>query len=211
MLRAALLACSLALAHSSDLGGAGSRQGLLQSRERRQRKLPPLAFQVGEDRYKVDLEMIKKTSRDGRIPTGLIMFHGRGDDYCERMYPLIKDLEDELGVQVKMFEVWHEPANTELLRKLDPARCGGVPYFYNKESHRWICGATTYDNLRAWGKGQPCDPFLPPPNINDRDDDDDDDTEKGGIGGLVAKLKKAAQEKMAERNGDAEDGGKKKK
>ena len=112
-------------------------------------------------------------------------------------------LGEEEGLTVRKFEVWHNTRNTELLRKLDPARCGGVPFFYNKESHRWICGATTYDNLKAWGAGTACDPFAPPPLTGeDKEKPEEPEEPEGGFGLFVSNLKKKAQEKMAERNAE---------
>ena len=82
-------------------------------------------------------------------------------------------------------------------------RCGGVPFFYNKESHRWICGATTYDNLKAWGAGTACDPFAPPPLTGeDKEKPEEPEEPEGGFGLFVSNLKKKAQEKMAERNAE---------
>ena len=202
-LRAWLLACALALTHASELGNL--RQNRLQSRDQRQRKLPPMAFQLTETSYEADQEKIRKISRDARNPTtSLLMFYGRGDDYCAQMEPLLQQLEKEEGLTVRKFEVWHDTRNTELLRKLDPARCGGVPFFYNKESHRWICGATTYDNLKAWGAGTACDPFAPPPLNTDKVDEPEEP--EGGFGLFVSNLKAKAQEKMAERNAEKGDG-----
>eukprot|EP00736_Rhodelphis_marinus_P007912 Rmarinus@m.24033 len=33
-----------------------------------------------------------------------------------------------------------------------------------KKTKAWICGATTYDNLRSWAKGYRFQPFYPPPS-----------------------------------------------
>ena len=198
LLRASLLACALALADASELGN--SRQRLL-SRDKRKRRLPPMAFQLTETQYKVDQEKLKEVAPDRTPSTPLIMFYGRGDDYCAQMEPLLHQLQKEEGLTVRKFEVWHNTRNTELLRKLDPARCGGVPFFYNKESHRWICGATTYDNLKAWGTGTACDPFAPPP-MTDKEPEPEPEEPEGGFGLFVSNLKKKAQEKMAERNAE---------
>ena len=46
----------------------------------------------------------------------------------------------------------------ELLSKMDKQRCGGVPFFYNKDTKLSICGATTEANLRQWALGKPCEP-----------------------------------------------------
>ena len=203
LLRASLLACALALADASELGN--SRQSRLQSRDKRPRRLPPMAFQLTDVLYEADQEKMREIARDrGNPTTSLIMFYGRGDDYCAQMEPLLKQLEKEEGLTVRKFEVWHDTRNTELLRKLDPARCGGVPFFYNKESHRWICGATTYDNLKAWGSGTACDPFAPPPMNTDKVEEPEEP--EGGFGLFVSNLKAKAQEKMAERNAEKGDG-----
>ena len=58
--------------------------------------------------------------------------------------PLKKQLKQELGIDIRCFEVWYDTTNLELLQKLDRGRCGGVPFFYNKRTRRFICGATTY-------------------------------------------------------------------
>ena len=59
-LRVALLACALALADASELGN--SRQRLL-SRDKRKRRLPPMAFQLGETVYEADQQKLKECER----------------------------------------------------------------------------------------------------------------------------------------------------
>jgi hypothetical protein len=51
-------------------------------------------------------------------------------------------------------EVWHNDANAKRLEEIDKGRCGGVPYFYNKKTGKWICGAVSYDKLKAWAQGK---------------------------------------------------------
>jgi len=130
----------------------------------------------------------------------LIQFRGKGDDYCAQMEPLKQQLKEELGVNIRCFEVWYNSKNLELLQRLDRGRCGGVPFFYNKRSRRFICGATTYTNLKAWALCEPCEPFLPPPNIND-----DKEVEPNRVQKLFGKVKALAEEKMAERRGATEE------
>ena len=168
-----------------------------------------MAFQLTDTVYKVDPEKLKEIARYCERPSPLLYFYGRGDDYCAQMEPLVQQLQDELKIKVKKFEVWHDSKNVELLQKLDPARCGGVPFFYNKASHRWICGATTYSNLKAWGAGTACDPFCPPENIEELQGGGDE--EEKGFGAFVGKLKAKAQEKMAQQKEAREGGSDKKK
>ena len=73
LLRAALLACALALADASELGN--SRQSRLQSRDKRPRRLPPMAFQLTDVLYEADQEKMREIARDrGNPTTSLIMF-----------------------------------------------------------------------------------------------------------------------------------------
>lgn len=96
-------------------------------------------------------------------------------------------------------QVWYNSKNLELLQRLDRGRCGGVPFFYNKRSRRYICGATTYANLKNWAMCEPCEPFLPPPNINQ-----DKEQEQNKVQKFFSNLKQLADEKLG-RNTDDED------
>ena len=99
-----------------------------------------------------------------------------------------------------VLQVWYESKNLELLQRLDRGRCGGVPFFYNKRSRRFICGATTYDNLKAWALCEPCEPFLPPPNINQ-----DNQPEPNKVQKFFGGIKAMAEEKLARRGSDEDD------
>ena len=33
--------------------------------------------------------------------------------------------------------------------------CGGVPFFYNTQTKKFICGDANYGILKAWAKGEP--------------------------------------------------------
>merc|ERR1719160_1624758 len=80
------------------------------------------------------------------------------------MSPLNRELAKE-GHNIRTFEVWYNARNTELLQFLDMGRCGGVPFYFNKRTRKYICGATTMDNLRRWANDRPSDMFLPPPDL----------------------------------------------
>jgi len=164
-------------------------------RRRTRRWLPPLAVQVTEPLFELDSEGYN----DGK--PYLIQFKGKGDDYCAQMEPLKEQLKEELGVEIRCFEVWYNSKNLELLQRLDRGRCGGVPFFYNKRSRRYICGATTYANLKAWAVCEPCEPFLPPPNINN-----DKEEEKNRVQKFFANLRQMADEKLSRGSGDEEEG-----
>ena len=80
----------------------------------------------------------------------LMNFFGLECPHCQRMESVIAKLEHDDGVQVERFEVWHNDENMKKLNELDKNFCGGVPFFFNTETGKWICGEATYDELKAW-------------------------------------------------------------
>lgn len=97
-------------------------------------------------------------------PTELIAFHGPECDLCDEMEPFMRKVEKELGKRILRFDVGSSTKNYNLLLRLDHEnRCGGLPYFYNRATHRAICGATTCDNLRKWANGEVSKEFFSPP------------------------------------------------
>jgi thiol-disulfide isomerase/thioredoxin len=84
----------------------------------------------------------------------LIEFYGIECIHCRHMEPLIEKLQKETGLKLVKIEVWHNEENAKLMMKYDKGFCGGVPFFFNKKSGKWICGNTDYDSLRKWAQGQ---------------------------------------------------------
>lgn len=80
----------------------------------------------------------------------LLEFYGRECPHCIAMMPLVKQLEKETGVKVQQYEVWHDPNNARLLQQYDKGFCGGVPFFYNEDTHEWLCGSQDYETFKAW-------------------------------------------------------------
>jgi len=80
----------------------------------------------------------------------LLYFMGRECVHCRVMKPLIEKLEKEEGVKLKEIEVWHNEANARLMQQIDRGFCGGVPFFFNIKTGKWICGSTSYDKLKQW-------------------------------------------------------------
>jgi len=66
------------------------------------------------------------------------------------MEPLVGRLEEEEGVHIAKLDVWHNEQNAKLMKEVDHGYCGGVPFFYNKKTGKWICGETDYDRLKNW-------------------------------------------------------------
>ncbi|MBI4447387.1 hypothetical protein HY643_00250 [Candidatus Woesearchaeota archaeon] len=84
----------------------------------------------------------------------LLDFYGEECVHCKEMDPVVKKLEKELKLKLKKLEVWHNEKNSALLREYDQGRCGGVPFFYNKKSGKFICGAVDYATLKNWALGK---------------------------------------------------------
>jgi len=161
--------------------------------------IPPLAFQVTPLYFEAN-----NTENRAATTPHLLQFKGRGDDYCAMMEPLKDRLFEEHGVRIRCFEVWQDTKNLELLRIFDNGRCGGVPFFYNKRTKRWICGATTYDNLRKWALDEMCDPFLAPRELIEKQQNEQGEMQKN-IQQFVQKIKATAREKMGLSVDDDED------
>ncbi len=70
------------------------------------------------------------------------------------MAPLVDRLEKEEGIKVEKYETWHNPANEAKRDECDQGYCGGVPFFWNTETKKWICGSTEYEDLKKWALGK---------------------------------------------------------
>jgi hypothetical protein len=66
------------------------------------------------------------------------------------MAPLVERLEGEENVNVAKLEVWHNEANAKVMKEYDKGYCGGVPFFFNKKTGKWICGSADYEGLKKW-------------------------------------------------------------
>lgn len=84
----------------------------------------------------------------------LLMFTGRECTHCHAMEPLVERLQEETGKSVQKLEVWHDEKNAKFMMQCDKGYCGGVPFFFNKKTGKWICGETSYENLKKWAMGK---------------------------------------------------------
>mmetsp|Transcript_19336 Transcript_19336/g.33323 ORF Transcript_19336/g.33323 Transcript_19336/m.33323 type:complete len:210 (+) Transcript_19336:65-694(+) len=124
----------------------------------------------------------------------LLEFYGIECDHCVDMEPLIEQLKDEMGLTLRRFEVWYNDDNLKLLQRLDKdGSCGGVPFFYNKRTQDWVCGATTYDNFKAWAQGFPSERFLPPPK------EEEAEGSVNQIKSFIDRIRKEGMERMQSR------------
>ena len=80
----------------------------------------------------------------------LLFFTGRECTHCHDSEPLVERLEKEKKVKVVKLEVWHDAKNAAVLEKLDNGKCGGVPFFFNENTGKWLCGTPEYKELKEW-------------------------------------------------------------
>lgn len=87
--------------------------------------------------------------------SNLLEFYGTECPHCITMHPLVERLEKEEKIEVEKIEVWHNQENEKRLLQIDNGElCGGVPFFYNTETKKFICGDARYDILKKWAKGE---------------------------------------------------------
>ena len=82
----------------------------------------------------------------------LLEFYGEECPHCVEMRPLIEKLEKDAGVKVDRYEVWHNEENAKKMEEYDKDFCGGVPFFYNTDSKKFVCGEASYEELKDWAK-----------------------------------------------------------
>ena len=88
------------------------------------------------------------------MPDDLIEYYGNECAHCEKMAPLVEQLENDLNVKLVKKEVWHDPGNLADFMKTAAGKCDGVPFFLNQRTSKYICGATSYKKLKAWALGE---------------------------------------------------------
>ena len=82
----------------------------------------------------------------------LYEFYGEECPHCQKMRELTNKLMQEYpSVHIERKEVWHDKANMKFIEELDKGdQCGGVPYYFNTTTKKWLCGEVTYDQLKEW-------------------------------------------------------------
>ncbi len=80
------------------------------------------------------------------------MFYGTECVHCHEVIPLVEKLEKELKIKIERLETWHNSKNKELMQKCDNGKCGGVPFFYNEKTKKWLCGVNGYEELKKWAR-----------------------------------------------------------
>lgn len=76
-------------------------------------------------------------------------FYGTECPHCHTMLPIVEKLNKE-GIKIEILETWHNDENAKKLETFDIGLCGGVPFFYDAETKKFICGETTEEHIREW-------------------------------------------------------------
>lgn len=84
----------------------------------------------------------------------LLEFYGKECPHCHTMDPLVLRLEKETGAKIEKYEVWHDEENARKMAEYDKGLCRGVPFFFNTDSKKYICGEDSYENLKKWATGK---------------------------------------------------------
>jgi len=85
----------------------------------------------------------------------LQLFYGTECIHCHEMFPLVDKLEKEEKVKVEKIEIWHNSKNKQIYDKCNTGiRCTGVPFFFNSNSKKGVCGTMSYADLKKWAKGK---------------------------------------------------------
>jgi len=85
----------------------------------------------------------------------IYFFYGTECPHCIDMEKLVDQLILE-GFDIKKTEVWHNTENENLMVSLDKGEdmCGGVPFFFNENSGKSICGEVGYKELKNWASNK---------------------------------------------------------
>lgn len=84
----------------------------------------------------------------------LLEFYGEECSHCITMRPLVEKLEKAEKIKFERFEVWHNEKNAKKMEKYDRGRCGGVPFFINTDTDKFICGEDSYEALKNLADGK---------------------------------------------------------
>ena len=82
----------------------------------------------------------------------LYEFYGQECPHCQKMLTLTTKLMKEYPeIKIERKEVWHNKANMEFIKICDKDdQCGGVPFYFNDQTQKWLCGEVSYSELKTW-------------------------------------------------------------
>ena len=82
-------------------------------------------------------------------------YYGLECPHCQKMQALARQIEEETKIPFARFEVWHDKENMKRIEELDKeSKCGGVPYYYNRQTGKTLCGEVDYEIMLKWARGE---------------------------------------------------------
>ena len=86
-----------------------------------------------------------------KIKENLLFFYGSECPHCLLAEKFVDILILE-GFSIKKLEVWYNEGNDKLLEELDKGEnsCGGVPFFFNQNNGKTLCGEVLYEEIKEW-------------------------------------------------------------
>lgn len=62
-----------------------------------------------------------------------------------------KLMKEHPEVKIIRKEVWHNKDNMAFIKECDKEdACGGVPFYFNSDNNKWLCGEVKYEELKEW-------------------------------------------------------------
>ena len=92
----------------------------------------------------------------------VIEFYGETCPHCVTMGPIVGEVNEALGGEIKRLEVWEHPENEAIMKQyseLIETACGGfaaVPSFVNTQTKQALCGVQDKETLLALAQGADC-------------------------------------------------------
>ena len=91
------------------------------------------------------------------ITSDFVEFFGQSCIHCQRMAPIVSQVENETGVKFTKLETWNNKTNYELYKQYEPivvhdCDLSGVPAFVNVRTGKAICGEMTASDLKQFVK-----------------------------------------------------------
>jgi thiol-disulfide isomerase/thioredoxin len=84
-----------------------------------------------------------------------IEFYGEGCPHCNKMVPIVAEVENETGVHFEKLEVWYNETNKKFYLSYGEeisrdCKFLGIPTFMSLKTNRSICGEMSADDLKRF-------------------------------------------------------------
>ncbi|KAL6072786.1 Glutaredoxin domain-containing protein [Balamuthia mandrillaris] len=80
----------------------------------------------------------------------LLMFYGETCPFTKKALPEVQCMESALNVKIQRLEIWNNKTNAHMFQRLARGKCKGVPFFVNRKTGEFVCGAAQCEVLKGW-------------------------------------------------------------